>query len=320
MRRDNEEIKNLAFTIQYWLSYVDTVSRANILQESSLRYAISEIIERRLNGTCILEKTHPKFSTRDIDIIWVEPSCDENLVENFRKRGKEIQPNVRLADKISEIYNYSNIIECKLAPKSMSPSELQEIVDDVCRLYFFKKKYTKRRAYLIWTGISECFSEKIRNNVFDIRIIKEDKKKKKNVPDLEEHINDQAGNRKNQIQEVLSLQKSSEKGRLENKEVPNADEPINVPKLILSDHQISIDLDYDKDDAYRIFYKKYNKVDGRRKKNNIQPLNDEEKCIAFVTKPIAINYPPKDHGTSHGVAIWEILLTKNRKNNINLKK
>lgn len=157
--RSDIDIKNLANAVQYWLSYWDTVSRSNILQEGSLRYSISEVIERKYNGMCVLELPHPCFKNRNIDITWSDDIKDDAIFEEFTKRGFERKANNQLTDAIDKLYQNSDVIECKVVSKHTEyKSEIQRIFNDLCRLYFYKLRYPKRRAFFLLSGGSELFN------------------------------------------------------------------------------------------------------------------------------------------------------------------
>ena len=289
---EREDIKNLASAIQYWLSYWDTVSRTNILQESSLRYSISEIIERRFQGACLLEKTHPVFSSRNIDIVWAEKDCENNILDPFLKKGKDFKNNSALKKEIEQLYKRSCVIECKVLKSTYTPDDIQEIFDDICRLYFFKKKYFNRQAFLIITGIKKQPS--LQKDASIQENIKGDDGKNV-ISGGEDSLNDELIPRK-------ALNNTNTKSK-------EQEEESGIYEWLSYEINKEIELSYKTDNNYKTFYKDYNKRD-KRKNDKSKPLSAKDYKISFITIPRAINYPVQDNETSHGVGIWEIVLPK----------
>ena len=55
---NQEEVTRLANAIYYWLNYQHSISRSDILLESSVRYPLVEFVERQLQIEVKLEKLY----------------------------------------------------------------------------------------------------------------------------------------------------------------------------------------------------------------------------------------------------------------------
>lgn len=75
------EIAQLSQAINLRLSYYETISFANILAESSIRYPVAEYLERRLSyKNMVLEYTNPIFKRRRCD-LYVERKGQKTIFE-----------------------------------------------------------------------------------------------------------------------------------------------------------------------------------------------------------------------------------------------
>lgn len=333
--KNHQEIKNLASVVQYWLSYWDSVSRASMLQESSLRYAISEIIERRFNGVCLLELPHPRFTSKNIDVIWADYNEHDGILSDFCKKGFDRKSNQTLKKKLHKLYSNCDIIECKIASKySNTPHEKQRIFNDICRLYFFKKLYPNRHVYLLMSGAKRLF-EAVSENGFlgedeiNERQVNEIAEKQKNTKesDLLAYL-ESNGNLANTplvdskaVQNGIyntELQDTASLDNVENTspaEKDTQDEPTYIQWLSFNPkaREIPLDLIYRPDNYYANFYNSYNenkKSTAKKKvKTVINILTEEEKHIKLSTKLIALNIASNEEETAHSVAIWEIIPT-----------
>ncbi|MBQ6722963.1 MAG: hypothetical protein IJQ84_00400 [Paludibacteraceae bacterium] len=134
-------LTELAKTVYYWLNYINSVSRTELLLESSLRYPISEFTERRLHQNCFLEIQHPHFETRPMDFVWLE--------------------NVNIANFDPKIFcKGAFVMECKCAAYGMNtPHQRQEIFDDLCRLYFVLNNCPTAHALFMMAGEKKPFTK-----------------------------------------------------------------------------------------------------------------------------------------------------------------
>ncbi len=75
------ELAKMSHAVNLRLSYFVTISYANILAESSIRYPVVEYLERRLSYTKLkLEYDHPVFKRKKCD-LYVEKNIDRIVFE-----------------------------------------------------------------------------------------------------------------------------------------------------------------------------------------------------------------------------------------------
>lgn len=332
--RNDLDIKNLASVVQYWLSYWDTISRASMLQENSLRYAISEIIERRFNGVCLLELPHPRFTSKNIDVIWADYNEQDNILDEFCKKGVDRKSKQTLKKKLNDLYQKCDIIECKIASGYTNSSyEKQRIFNDLCRLYFYKKQYPNRQAYFLMSGIQDYFdavriNEILGNYDTTMNDAKENTSKQelKNdevakyldqnaLDDSIESVPPMIENNQERIYNTELLPASvRQKNTTDTKtNIDSKDEVPYTQWLSFNDKSkdISLNFDYTSNSYYANFYDQYNenkRSTAKKKDDNNKILTEEEKYIRFSTKLVALNIAGKEEMTAHSVAIWEIIL------------
>ncbi len=104
------EIQLLARSIFHWLNYVETVSKSQLLLESSVRYPLAEYIERQVQAEVTLEEPHPRFDGHFLDFVY--------------KKNKRLR-NIEL----KFLHEYSN-----------DTNERQRIFNDLIRLSVLKDK------------------------------------------------------------------------------------------------------------------------------------------------------------------------------------
>ena len=313
--RDNGDIKNLASAVRYWLSYWDTVSRSNILQEGSLRYSISEVIERKYNGLCVLELPHPCFKNRNIDITWGDDINDDAILEEFTKRV-ERKANNQLTKEIDKLYQNSDVIECKIVTKHTKyKSEIQRIFNDLCRLYFFKLRYPNRRAFFLLEGGSILF-----NGIKTGKLFSWDQKNPNSVESPQKLTMFYLKNEK------MTDSKPKEEYKIDNLELQKNGEENQHELTILNVYPDW--LSFDLKQRTRTLDLKQSEDNGNRsnlERNNSNKTNydiflddyefkpeisQEVQCkhITFKTFLIALNEASTEIETEHSVAVWEILL------------
>jgi hypothetical protein len=69
MNREFDLIQ-LANAVQWWMSYTSAVGRSYVLAESSIKYPLTEYLERTSPNEIKLEYPHPKLKKRRIDICF----------------------------------------------------------------------------------------------------------------------------------------------------------------------------------------------------------------------------------------------------------
>lgn len=104
------EMQMLARSIYHWLNYVETVSKSQLLLESSVRYPLAEYIERQVLAEVFLEQAHPQFDGHLIDFVYIKDKHQRNIELKF-------------------LHEYSN-----------NTNERQRIFNDLIRLAVLKDK------------------------------------------------------------------------------------------------------------------------------------------------------------------------------------
>ena len=94
------DLLRITNTIHKWLVYADTVSQADLLAESSIRYPLSEYLERRMQCICELEKAHPIFWDRRIDFLW-----KDKLETQYYMELKFVRDDTTHKDETQRIFN-----------------------------------------------------------------------------------------------------------------------------------------------------------------------------------------------------------------------
>lgn len=132
------ELYNLVMAALDWLNYINRVSVGDILEEASLKYPITEYLERKEKKICELEVNHPVFKRRRIDIAWRDV----------------------LLEKTNEV-KWDCFIEVKYAKNI----DAQNVFDDLCRLYYTRKKYPESKCYFIIFGERDYFVNNLQSNI-----------------------------------------------------------------------------------------------------------------------------------------------------------
>lgn len=82
-----DEIVNVARAVHYEISYLNHVSKSDVISESSFKYPAVEWLERKGNGEFVLfEKAHPVFLSRKYDIRWGRESSPSYLEMKYVKK------------------------------------------------------------------------------------------------------------------------------------------------------------------------------------------------------------------------------------------
>lgn len=120
------EFDGIAETVFYWLNYHYIVSKSNVLIESSIRFPLTEYIERRLGKKVVLEAEHPVF---------------QGLHYDFNYKIGNIQRNIEL----KYLHDYSD-----------REAEYKRYFDDIVRLAVLEGK-----NYFILCGERDLYDNKI---------------------------------------------------------------------------------------------------------------------------------------------------------------
>ncbi len=128
--------------ICYWMGYQFKIGRERLIHEASLRYPIADTITAKgieINRI-YLEKGHPYFSDRRVDIIVFNKDYQTISKENF-------------IEEIDEIY------ELKIAKRDSDTkfgAENQRIIDDILRLAYFNR-YSQKNSFFLLCGKYQDF-------------------------------------------------------------------------------------------------------------------------------------------------------------------
>ncbi len=287
MSTQEEQLHRIADALHHWLSYINIVAKSNILLESSLRYALCEYIERQMNVECALEVKHPCFYKRSIDFVW---NLEKGVI------GTNLDKDTLLADN-----DNCYILECKYVNKATnSKNERQRVFNDLCRLYYIKKKYPNSHSLFLMAGNAELFSNNFQNAKTNENINWDilDKKKMNNRPNIDEQQNNL---------DIDNLGKDTEQYSLE----PQYRASFSDWFMFDKSGSTSIKTKEPRhSEYYDVFVGDYFKLD-----DNGIAQNEAEDNISFTTKLLAINSEPPEKGEKglipckfQDVAIWEILI------------
>ena len=120
-------IRYVANVVHSWMSYIYEVSETkHFAAESSLRYPIAGLLERKKDISLFMEEDHPIFSDARIDFMWKN---DQKKIYLELKYIRDISINV------------------------------QEIFDDIFRLAFIQEGHAQ--AYFLMCGESANFIKRI---------------------------------------------------------------------------------------------------------------------------------------------------------------
>ena len=139
----NTNTYSLAMTILDWLNYINRISVGDLIDEDSLKYPITEYLERKEKQVCSQQETHPVFKKKRIDIAWDELSKIQEI-----ESGKE---------------PWGNYIELKYV-KHIS---ITNVTDDLFRLFYIKKRYPSSKCYFLVFGEKSLFKVKFHDDIIE---------------------------------------------------------------------------------------------------------------------------------------------------------
>lgn len=133
--RIDENLKRLSEIVDavcYWLGYQSKIGRDHLIHEASLRYPIADTITAKgiKVDRIVLEKLHPLFKSRKIDLVVYDKDIKE------------------LEDETNDL-NLLEVFEFKLAKRKtgeLHSDEHQRVFDDIVRLAY----------YHMWAG-KDCY-------------------------------------------------------------------------------------------------------------------------------------------------------------------
>jgi len=124
-----ERFTGIIDSVGYWLGYQFKIGREQLIHEASLRYPIADAITS--NDTSInqveLEKLHPLFKSKKIDLVTYEEDTRETL---------------------KEVYEFKLV---KNDSAKEGSTEYQRVFDDVVRLAYFNK-WESKDCYFLMCG------------------------------------------------------------------------------------------------------------------------------------------------------------------------
>ena len=125
-------IVNMGSAIAHWLGFQEKIGRSFMMNEDALKYPLSDYLVNDGNidiKSVELERPHPNFSKRLVDLTIIDPSTKQ----------------------------LNNLFELKLATSyTRQQKEKQRIFNDIYRLYL-GSKLTNDKCYFIITGKSANF-------------------------------------------------------------------------------------------------------------------------------------------------------------------
>lgn len=132
----------LVDAICYWLGYQSKIGREQLIHEASLRYPIADTITSKgiAIKRIVLEKLHPLFKSKKIDLVVYDES-----VKNVESETDDA--------------NLIDVYEFKLAKKETSDqysTEHQRVFDDVVRLAYYNA-FSKKNCYFLMCGRYDDF-------------------------------------------------------------------------------------------------------------------------------------------------------------------
>lgn len=138
----NDKLNAIVEAVCYWLGYQFKIGRKQLIHEASLRYPVADTITAKgieINRI-ILEKPHPIFKKRYIDLVIFDETVKEPTMEKDDKNLKEVY-------------------EFKIAKSETSKEfkeEHQRVFDDIIRLAYYHL-WSNKECYFLMCGEYEDF-------------------------------------------------------------------------------------------------------------------------------------------------------------------
>ena len=129
-------IADMGDSLSYWTSYLTSVKRGHVLQESAIRYAISEFLEVNKHNECgspiikeyCFEKDHPYYRGKSSDLYYKVAFLNRDPASLF----------IPSTDNGSDTEEKEFTIEFKYVrneARDTNGNEFQRYVKDLCRLH-----------------------------------------------------------------------------------------------------------------------------------------------------------------------------------------
>ncbi len=125
---------HLGSSVIWWLNYISSVGREYIFNESSLKFPVTDHLERFFRENIRVEFEHPLLKNRKIDLYYYDK---ENIIENAIEFKYVLEDSTRDA------------------------GERKRIFYDLMRMYLFSD--TKKRGYFLICGNETDFKTSFKN-------------------------------------------------------------------------------------------------------------------------------------------------------------
>lgn len=147
-------IADLGDSLSYWTSYLTSVKRGHVLQESAIRYAISEFLEVNKHNECgspiikeyCFEQDHPYYKGKSSDLYYRVAFLNRDPAFLFAPSG----------DNESQTKEKEFTIEFKYVrdeARDTNGNEFQRYVKDLCRLHcVYKNEPNLAKCYFVVVG------------------------------------------------------------------------------------------------------------------------------------------------------------------------
>lgn len=152
-------IADLGDSLSYWTSYLASVKRGHVLQESAIRYAISEFLEVNKHNECgspiikeyCFEQDHPYYKGKSSDLFYRAAFLNKDLESYFAPSE----------DNESATKEKEFTIEFKYVrddARDKNGNEFKRYVKDLCRLHCISKNETDlAKCYFVVVGEYDSF-------------------------------------------------------------------------------------------------------------------------------------------------------------------
>lgn len=136
MRVPDEKFNNIIDAVCYWMGYQFRIGREQLIHEASLRYPVTDTItsEGIAVNRIILEKSHPVFKSKRIDlVIYSEGSKDADFDSDI---------------KLEKVFEFKI---AKIETSRQHGDEHQRVFDDLARLAYYNL-WKDKECYFLMCG------------------------------------------------------------------------------------------------------------------------------------------------------------------------
>lgn len=145
-------IADLGDSLSYWTSYLSSVKRGPVLQESAIRYAISEFLEVNKHNECgspvlseyNFEQDHPYYKGKTSDLLFKASFLNQDPSSLFAPSNKNETEEKYFTIEFKYVRNPARV---------SSGDEFKRYVKDLCRLHcIFKNERNQAKCYFVVVG------------------------------------------------------------------------------------------------------------------------------------------------------------------------